>query len=274
MQAQPAPSHPSASTSASPPPDVMEIVRKSLSLDDNNSERARDYIFQRHILEKRLDGDGRVKKTEDRTYEQFVLFGEPFERLIARDGGPLSDKEQQKEEDRWEKLEKSVKYETPAEKRDRQQRREKKRRENRAALLKELPAAFIYVLQGSAQVNGRDTWVIDATPRPGYRPGNSRAEILPHLHCTFWVDKSEYQWVKADAELIDNFNYVSFLARINKGSRLVFEQQKINNEVWLPKRRYVAATGRLLLFSGGVDQETTYGGYRKFRVESHIVSTH
>ena len=270
--AQPAPAdHPD--NSASPPPNLMEIVRKALSQDGGNFERARDYIYHRHVVEKRLDGDGRVKKTEDRAFEQFVLYGEPFERLIARDGRPLSEKEQQKEEERWEKLEKSVRYESPAEKRDRQQQRDKKRRENRAALLRELPAAFDFSFKGSEVVNGRDTWVIAATPKPGYHPGNSRAEILPHLRCTFWVDKRESQWVKAEAELIDNFNYAIFLARIYKGSRLVFEQQKVNNEVWLPKRQYVNASGRLLLMSGGVQQETTFSGYRKFRVESRIVSS-
>ena len=253
-------------------PDPLEIVRRSLSFDQRNSDSARDYVYQRDVVEKRLDGGGKVKSTEERMYEQFVLYGEPYERLMSKNGQPLSDKDRQKEEERWEKLKESREHESEGERRDRLAKREDRRRGNREFLL-EIPDAFTFTLLGSETVNGREAWVIGAEPRPGYKPKHSRAQILSHLRCKFWVDKSEYQWAKAEAELIDNFSFAAILARLNKGTRLEFEQEKVNNEVWLPKRQYISGMGRVLVMSGGVEQETTFSNYRKFRTEARIVST-
>ncbi|HEU5451355.1 MAG TPA: hypothetical protein VFU76_05190, partial [Terriglobales bacterium] len=88
-------------------PDAMEIVRRSLSFDQRNFEAGRDYGYQRHVLEKRLDGGGKIKSSEERMYEQFVLYDEPYERLMSKNGQPLSDKDREKEEERWEKLKES-----------------------------------------------------------------------------------------------------------------------------------------------------------------------
>ena len=253
-------------------PDAMEIVRRSLSFDQRNFEAGRDYVYQRHVLEKRLDGGGKIKSSEERMYEQFVLYDEPYERLMSKNGQPLSDKDREKEEERWEKLKESREHESDADRRERLVKREKRRRENRE-FLQEIPDAFMFSLLGSDTVNGREVWIIGAEPRPGYKPKRSRAQILAHMRCKFWVDKSEYQWVKAEAELIDNFNFAAILARLNKGTRLEFEQQKVNDEVWLPRRQYISGMGRLLVMSGGVEQETTFSNYRKFHAEAKIVST-
>ena len=261
-----------ATTRSAAQPDPLQIVRQSLSFDQRNFEAARDYVYQRHVVEKRLDGSGKVKSTEERAYEQFVLYDEPYERLMSKNGQPLSDKDRQKEEERWEKLKDAREHESDADRRDRLAKRDKRRRENRE-FLQEIPDAFIFTLLGSETVNGREVWVIAAEPRPGYKPRRSRAQILSHMRCKFWVDKSEYQWVKAEAELVDNFNFAAILARLNKGTRLEFEQQKVNNEVWLPKRQYISGMGRLLVMSGGVEQETTFSNYRKFRTDTKIVST-
>lgn len=264
-----------AAAFATQPPqlDAAEIVRKSLSLDRQNFEKAKDYIYQRHVMEKRLDGSGKVKSVEERTYEQYVLYGEAFERLTAKNGKPLSDKNQQKEDERLEKAQQDRQHETPAEKQERLARREKRRQENRA-FVQQIPEAFNLRLTGSEVVNGRDTWVIEGEARPDFKPKTQRAQILSKMRCKFWVDKSEYQWVKAEAEMVDNFTFWGgVLAKLNKGTRLEFEQQKVNDEIWLPKRTYVIGTGRLLLMSGGVEQETIFSDYRKFRTDSRILSS-
>jgi hypothetical protein len=47
----------------------------------------------------------------------------------------------------------------------------------------------------------------------------------------------------------------------------------VNDEVWLPKREFTRGTGRLgLLVKIAMEQELTWSNYRKFQVESKIVS--
>jgi hypothetical protein len=47
----------------------------------------------------------------------------------------------------------------------------------------------------------------------------------------------------------------------------------VNDEVWLPKREYTSGSGRLgLVKKIAMEQELTWSNYRKFQVESKIVS--
>jgi hypothetical protein len=63
-----------------------------------------------------------------------------------------------------------------------------------------------------------------------------------------------------------------FLVRVAKGSRIVIEQTRVNDEVWLPKSATVAAGARLLLVKGiRVDAQIDFSNYRKFQTDSQIV---
>jgi hypothetical protein len=87
-----------------------------------------------------------------------------------------------------------------------------------------------------------------------------------------WIDKAEYQWVRLEAETTDVISYGVFLARLNPGAKLVFEQARVNDEVWLPRREWVRGSGRIgLVKKLAVEEEVTWSGYRKFSAESKIV---
>jgi hypothetical protein len=65
-----------------------------------------------------------------------------------------------------------------------------------------------------------------------------------------------------------------FLARVAKGSHMVLEQTRVNDEVWLPKRLVVNVTARIGLVKRlDVDREVVFSEYRKFQVDSHITGT-
>ena len=120
-------------------------------------------------------------------------------------------------------------------------------------------------------MNGRDTWIIWLTPRPGYEPKARFGQILRKTRGTLWIDKAEYQWVKGEAELIDTFTFGGFLLRLHKGARVQFEQTKVNDEVWLLHVLNVAGSARIaLLKNARADQETTFSDYRRFKVDAKI----
>ena len=57
------------------------------------------------------------------------------------------------------------------------------------------------------------------------------------------------------------------LADVQKGTRIILEQEFVNNEVWLPTYQSVHVDLRLLLVKGfHVDGTTRYSGYKKFNV--------
>jgi len=79
--------------------------------------------------------------------------------------------------------------------------------------------------------------------------------------------------VRLEAETMATISYGLFLARLNPGAKLVFEQMRVNDEVWLPKREFVRGAGRVgLLKKVAMEQELTWSNYRKFHVESKVVS--
>lgn len=89
-----------AAAVAAQPPDAADIVRRSVEQDRLNFERANNYSYIQQIVQRRLGKDGRVLKTESRTLDVMVIDGELYEKLIAKDGKPLSVAEARKEQEK------------------------------------------------------------------------------------------------------------------------------------------------------------------------------
>src|SRR5205807_5014752 len=133
---------------------------------------------------------------------------------------------------------------------------------------------YDFQLGGEQQVDGHAAWVISATPKPGYQPQRRDARPLLKIRGKLWIDKAEYQLVRLEAETTDTISYGLFIARLNAGAKLVFEQTRVNDEIWLPKREAVSGSGRLGLVKKIVlQQELIWSDYRKFQVASKVVAT-
>jgi hypothetical protein len=111
--------------------------------------------------------------------------------------------------------------------------------------------------------------VIDAQPKPGYKPKAKRADLLTKIRGKIWVDQMDYQWVKAEVEVIDAIS-VGLACSHRAGRHGVrFEQTRVNDEVWLPLRcecRGQRATG--VLKEAARELDITYRNYRKFQTDS------
>lgn len=252
-------------------PDAREIVRKSVELDQRNARLIRQsYTYQFRDVERDVDKSGAVKKTVIRTYDHIFLYGRDHNRLIAKNDQPLSDKEEREQEEKIEKLKEKFEHESEADRQKRAAEREKDLEENRR-FLKQIPEAYDFELKGSETIDGRDTWVIALAPRADFKPAVKYADILKKIRATLWIDKQEYQWVKADAQLIDDATFGLFLVRLHKGARLEFEQTKVNNEVWFMRWSRVEGSARVALFvNARGDEETTFSNYRKFTADAKI----
>ena len=253
--------------------DAREIVRKSVELDQVNWLRMKDYTWIAHQTARNLDSKGAVKSENTESWETLVLSGEPHRRMLDRDGEPLPPDEQRKEQAKLDKLAAKLERETP-EQRQRRVIEYEKRREKDREFLREITDLYDFHLDGEQEVDGHAAWVISAAPKPGYQPKNHDAKPLLKIRGKIWVDKSEYQWVRLEAETTGTISYGLFIARLNPGAKLVFEQTRINDEIWLPKREFVSGSGRLgLLKRIALQQELVWSNYRKFQVESKVVAT-
>jgi hypothetical protein len=252
------------------PEQIRKLLLRAEEKDLQNDKRQRDYTYvereERHVL----DGRGGIKKIESRTLEVLEIYGEDVERLTARDDKPLSTDEAKKEDDKIQKIIDKRKNESEENRRKRLEKEEKDREEDRKFVL-EIADAFNFRLVGSEGINGRETWVLEGEPRPGYEPKSRQAKVLTKFKGRIWLDKTDEQWVKLDITAIDTVSIGFVLARIHKGTHLVIEMTRVNEEVWLPKRVQFHFDARVALFKNYDDDvEQTYRDYKKFRTDTKI----
>jgi hypothetical protein len=251
-----------------PQEQIRELLRRVAEKDLENEKRLRDYTYLQREEEHKLDGGGKVKKIESRTSEVLVVYGEHIERLIAKDDKPLSAEETKKEDERIQKITDKRKNESESDRRKRVEKEEKNREDGRKFVL-EIADAYNFRLAGSELLDGRDTWILDAEPRPGYQPKYREAKMLPKLHGRIWIDKAEMQWTKVDVTTTDTISFGLFLARIHKGTRIVVEATRVNEEVWLPKHMSLHVDVRVALLKNfNEDIEQTFRDYKKFRTDT------
>lgn len=239
--------------------------------DIENDKRLRDYTYIERDEEHKLDGKGEIKSTEVKTYDVMEIYGEQVQRLIEKDNQALNAKDAAKEEEKIQKIIDKRRNESEEARKKREQKEEKDREQGRQ-FVREVADAYDFRLVGTESLGGRDAWVIDAEPRPGYEPHLKDAKFLPKFRGRVWIDKDEDQWAKLDIECIDTVSLGLFLARFHKGSRIVIEQTRVNGEVWLPKHVALKVDVRLaLLKEYNVEQEQTFRDYKKFRATARIV---
>jgi len=251
--------------------DAREIVRKSVELDQANWLRMKDYTWVARSTQRHFGSDGRVKSTERSAWETVMLDGEPYRRMLERGGRTLPPAEQKKQQNKLDRSVARLAHESPGEKRRRLAEYEARRRKERE-FLREVPEAYDFRIEGDAQVEGHDAWVIAGTPKAGYHARDRDAKPLPRIRGKLWVDKASYQWVRLEAETTETISFGLFLARLNPGARLVFDETRVAADLWLPKRMYMKGAGRLGLISRiAMEQEITWNNYRRFQVDSTIV---
>ena len=253
--------------------DARDIVRKSVELDQSNWQRMKDYTWIARQTDRLLDSSGQVKSQKTEKWETVVVYGEPHHRMLERNGKPLSAQDQSKEQEKLDQAVAKRGHETPQQRMRREADFEKKREKDRE-FLREVPDLFDFKLIGEEKIDGHDVWVISATPKPDARPKHGDAKPLLKVRAKVWIDKAEYQWVRLEAETTgDDLVWIIYRA-IESWREAGVRAERVNDEVWLPKREVVRGAARLgLVKKVALEQETTWNNYRKFQVESKIVSS-
>jgi hypothetical protein len=252
-------------------PNAREIVQRSIERDPSFS-RLRDYTFHERSVERSLDSDGQVTSTKSEVHEVLILFGEPYGRLIEKDGKPLPPDQERKEQ---EKLDKFTAKRQKESERERQERLEEieKRRKRGFEFLREILDAYDFQIAGEDQIERHPVWVVAATPRPGYKPKNFRTKFLTKLTGTFWIEKDSYEWMRVQAEVVDTASFGLGLARLHKGSTVEIRQSRDGSGAWLPKSVVFRFSARLALVKKLTGEtEITFDNYRRFQTDSRVLS--
>lgn len=246
------------------PPDLRALVRASVQKDRINANRAKDYTYVQRTETRDRDASGKVTSTKSETFDVIMMGEERFRKLIARNDAPLSQIEERKAQAGFEKA--LRRYDSKAGK-------PAKDDESERSILQELPEAFIFTFVGEELIDGHAVWVIDASPKPGYRGKAKRWELLTKFRGRLWIDQKELQWVRVEAETIAPVSFGWVLARLDPGAKITFQQARVNSELWLPSRATTRIDARLGFKKVRSDVVVMWKDYRKYRTDSRIVST-
>ncbi|HEX8747457.1 MAG TPA: hypothetical protein VF717_09670 [Pyrinomonadaceae bacterium] len=248
--------------------DVDKLLREVDRNQEQIDERVGEYTFLERNTQRQINGKGELTKETVRIYEVYPVPGARFVRkLISEDGVALTGERATREEKRVaEELEKAERNrQKAAEKREREGEKNKKQDDDPG--ISDFLRTAELVSPRRERLRERETIVFDFRPRPGYKPRNDMESIAQKLTGIIWIDPVEKQVVRLEARLTDSYKVGGgLLASIRPGTAFAFEQQRMEDGVWLPVFTQVNVSAKILLFKGmefNITQE--FSNYKRFK---------
>jgi hypothetical protein len=253
-------------------PDLKALF-KEIDENQKTADKIREnYAGTRVEEETEFEKDGKVKKTEVSEYTFFYLNGDEISTLVKKDGKPLSDEEQKKENEKTQKrIEEIQKREAKKEAQDEKAKEEgKKDKDDDDVGIETFLRACQFVNPRRERFRGQDVLVFDFEPNPEFQPHKMVERIVHELAGVIWVDEHAHEVARLEAYFVGDFRVAGgLLANLQKGTSFVFEQSYFNNEVWLPTYEEAHVGVRVLLMKGfNLNVTTRYSDYKRFNVET------
>lgn len=269
LQAVDLPPQSSASPDTRPLPDIP-----SLLLDIRKNQGAIEdlrKLYTCHLSEEedKTDSDGNVKSRTLKDYDVFYVGDEQVLHLLAKDGKPLEGDDKQEEDDRFNKRYDKLKKEQAELAAD--PRKQAKKEEQDDAQLSDFLRAETFTSPRREMFRGQEVIAFDFAGNPNYKPKKEIDRIIQKLAGVMWVDEQAREIVRLEAHFAESVKVGGgLLASLQKGSNFVFEQAKINGEVWLPSYAEVHFAGRIVFVKLKQNAIDRYSDYKKFRVGSTL----
>lgn len=240
---------------APPPPktpDATTIIQRSVDAMHRDWQASTKYSH----LERDLEAHG------SKTFQILMIEGSPYQKLTAVNGKPLSSGEAKKEDEKLRHEIASRCGESPSGKQKRiAQYQEDQKRDHE--MIGELTKAFTFKVAGRQRVNGRQTWLLNATPKPGYQPPNLETKALTGMEGKLWIDTATFEWVRVEAHVVQPVSIEGFLARVEPGTVFELVRAPIGKGVWAPAHFSERSKARIVgLIGHSTHDDETYTNYR------------
>ncbi len=250
---------------------------KALFAELDKNQKAIDQIKENYAgsrveEETEYTGDGSVKRHETSEYSFFYFHGDEVSTLVKKDGKPLSDAEQKKEEERVRKRieqiqARAAKRETKGEKAREEGKDEK---DDDDVDIEIFLRACQFINPRRERFRGQDVLVFDFEGNPEFKPRKLVEKVVQKLAGVIWIDEKALDVARLEAYFVSDAKIAGgLLVNLQHGTGFVFEQAYVNNEVWLPTYEEAHVGARLLLVKGvRATAVTRYSDYKRFQVES------
>lgn len=229
------------------------IERAAWAQEEGFETRYRSAMTQRI---QQFDGDGEVTEDETLRYEVEPYQGALFNRLTARDGEPLRERDRREQEERWAEFRAEI--DDPRKRAE----RERERAENEIKFDEELAERYTATLDGVEDLRGRPSFVISFEPRPGNLPVRRRMDhALNKSRGRAWIDRETYEVAQVNFELMERVRlWWGILGSISDATGRL-ERRPVAGDVWLNTEFDVYFHVRVLFRTTRRNTTTQWSGF-------------
>jgi hypothetical protein len=253
---------PPTSPESTPIPDISTLMQQVLENQNQVDKIRENYACRDARQVEELDKHGRAKKTTNSVYQISFFGSHQIQRLIEKDGQPLSAKEQKKEDDR---IRKQVeKYE-----KEQQRGKEAEQREKAEVTIQDFLEADRFFNPRRERIEGRNVIAFDFEPNPAFKAKSLTQKLAQSLVGTIWIDAQAHEVVRLNARFTKNWKLGwGLVASVHPGTAVAFEQTLVHNEVWLPTYVEAHVSARALFLRVNQNETDRYSDYQRFQVQS------
>ncbi len=259
--------------SGEPLPDILTLLQQLQANEDRIDDILENYSYTQKIIKRELGKDGILRETETETNQLTFYKGRRIIRKIEKNGKPLSADEQADEDKNVQKRIAEIEREIA-----KNEAQTVKQNSDGTPDNEDKRISIAEVLRASNLVNprrerfrGRDVVVFDFEPNPNFDFKNAKSflKFFGKTAGVMWIDEQDKQVARLEAVLFDNFKIGGgILANLKKGASFTLEQERVNDEIWLPSSADINLSIKVLLVKGiNINQVIKSYNYQKFSTE-------
>lgn len=243
------------------------LVRMTANLAKNGLQ-AEQYTSVEYWHNLNFDKNGKKTLDESAKYENVFVEGLPYQRKVEEDGKPLIGKAKAKEEQHYAKTVEERKHMTLDQKRGFFHKTF-----HSSFPLCCLTALFDNHATGEVMLNGRETYVVESTPKAEAKPSNAEEKTALCWKETTWIDAADDIPAQLEVVALEN------VAHMMKGMtmRITWERlepapdDKGGQPVWVEKQFVGHGQIKWMFLGGRARTEQDFSDYRKFQVDVRLL---
>ncbi len=239
-----------------PEPSEKEILSRALERGlANNKHRAEQAYSFRHLrISEKLNKQAQPTRVEKRLYQVVPIRNVRYERLLEKDGEPLSKKEQKAERRKEAKFRRRLE-------RDRDAR---KSNSNEVRFNRELVDRYRFRVEGTGELHGRMVYRLSFEPKSGKLPVRRRIDrALNNSRGRIWLDRGSYEIVRVEFELIRSTRiWWGILGSISHVDGMM-DRKEGEDGIWFPSYFRLYLKGRILFKSLHSRRESHWSDFKR-----------
>ena len=254
-------------------PDIPALLKSLQANEDRIEQILENYSYTQKITSREIGKDGVLRETETETNQLSFYKGRRITRKIEKNGKPLSPEEQADEDKNVQKRVAEIEKEIAKKEAEtvKQNSDGTPDSEDRRISIAEVLRASRLLNPRRERFRGRDVVVFDFEPNSDFDFKNAKSflKFFGKTAGVMWIDAEDKQVVRLEAVLSDNYKIGGGLvANLKKGASFALEQERVNDEIWLPSSADINLLVKVLLVKGiNVNEVIKSYNYQKFSTE-------